>query len=114
MLERNRCTVARRIVTIGDFPSPAHLLVLGAGLATPIPMSHDLRKLPRRGRTGHVRQGGQYERVTGSDGAGLDPARDVPAHPTVVFGSGAGTGHVLSSPAGHAQRLSGNFYAATS
>ena len=43
-----------------------------------------MTSLNYRGVVGQAtsRQGGQYGRVTRSDAAGLDPARDVPAHPS--------------------------------
>jgi len=70
----------------------------------PIRMRHDLRKLLRRGRVSHGRQGGQYGRVTRADAAGSDSAWDGTPDASSIADGRPGHRQVLSPTARHAQR----------
>src|SRR5436190_24294031 len=97
-VERNRCAVANHFITSSEAFSCA-LTAEPWGLAIPMLMSHDLLKLPRRGRVSHGRQGGQYGRVTRADGAGSDSALNGSPHPGGISGRSAWAGQLLSPTA---------------
>src|SRR5436190_9256629 len=101
-VERNRCAVANHFITSSEVFSCA-LTAEPWGLAIPMLMSHDLLKLPRRGRVSHGRQGGQYGRVTRADAAGSDSARDGTPDARSISDGSPGHRQVLSPTARHAQ-----------